>query len=597
MGGALLKTKEKELHIKGTPISHGIAVGTLYVFTHEQKSIPEKRIDKREIRKEVRRYEKALAETKKDLARIKKMLERDKSHEAAAILETHLQLLDDPLLGSEIKQKILSEQKNAEFVFHCFLRDYQNRFDQIQDLFFRERGCDLLDISRRVLEHLGGSERAALTSLPPNTIVFSREIAASDLAEADLDNISAVITHEGSPTSHAAIVAKAKGIPYIANVDYELIEPALGTEVLVDARIGDIILCPSKRTLGKFDKIQKQILTSLQELEKICSLDAETYDGYKVELMANIEMVNEIDKLHQYGCSGVGLFRSEYIYLSKQRFPSEEEQFVIYSQIVSAMRGLPIVIRTFDVGGDKLTIKEQESYKGNPYLGCRAIRYLLQKPDIFRAQLRAILRASDRGNVSIMFPMVTDLSELIEAKELIAEVQNELSHSGKIIEKRVKIGCMIEVPSAAMISDHLAKECDFIAIGTNDLIQYLLAVDRSNQTVNKLHNPMHPALIRMIKLIVGQAGEYGVPVSVCGEIAGDPRFTPLLIGLGVSVLSVSLRNLPLIKKVIRSLSVVKCYQLVEQVEALSSPGEIQELLNHEFFSLFPEESDRILIPS
>ena len=592
-----MKLKQKELLIQGTPISHGIAIGRLAAFTHEQKSIPEREIPKNEVRKEVRRYERALKCTKNDLQRLKKLLEMDNSHEAAAILDTHLQLLEDPILVAEVKEKISESRKNADFIFQGFLQKYQQRFDEIQDLFFRERGCDLLDISRRVLEHLGGSERASLASIPPNTIVFTNEVSASDVAEANLQNICAIVSHEGSPTTHAAIVAKAKGISYIANVSSDVIEEALGTEVIVDARSGNLILYPTKKTLSKYRKVQQQINDSFQELEKNCSLQAETYDGYKVGLMANIEMVNEIERLHEYGCAGVGLFRSEYIYLAKQRFPSEEEQFVIYSQIVSSMRGLPIVIRTFDVGGDKLSVEEQATHKGNPYLGCRAIRFLLQRPDIFRAQIRAILRASERGNVSIMFPMITDLSELIEAKELIAEVQNELYHSGKIIENKVRIGCMIEVPSAAMISDHLAKECDFIAIGTNDLVQYLLAVDRSNQSVNKLYTPMHPALIRIIKLVVGQAGEYGVPVSVCGEIAGDPRFTPLLIGLGVSELSVSLRNLPLIKKVIRNISIVRCHQLVEKVQTLTSPAEIQELLNKEFQTLFPEEYGHILINS
>jgi len=592
-----LKLKQKELLIRGTPISHGIAIGKLAAFTHEQKTIPEREIHPKAVSKELKRYEKALSFTKKDLRRLKKLLEMDNSHEAAAILETHLQLLDDPMLVTEVKDQISASRKNAEFVFSGFLQKTQKRFDEIQDLFFRERGCDLLDISRRVLEHLGCSERASLASAPPNTIVFAHEISASDVAEANLRHIGAIITLEGSPTTHAAIVAKAKGIPYIANVSSDVIDGAMGTEVIVDARLGDLILHPSKKTLAKYRKARQQITDSFQELEKICSLQTETYDGYRVGLMANIEMVNEIERLHDYGCSGVGLFRSEYIYLAKQRFPSEEEQFVIYSQIVNAMKGLPIVIRTFDVGGDKLTVKEQASHKGNPYLGCRAIRFLLQKPEIFRAQIRAILRASERGNVSIMFPMITDLSELIEAKELIAEVQNELCHRGNFIEDKVRIGCMIEVPSAAMISDHLAKECDFIAIGTNDLVQYLLAVDRSNQAVNQLYTPMHPALIRMIKLIVGQAGEHGVPVGVCGEIAGDPRFTPLLIGLGVSELSVSLRNLPLIKKVIRHISVVDCHSLVEKVERLSSPAEIQDLLNQEFQVLFPDEYEHILINS
>jgi len=281
-----LKLKRKELLIRGTPISQGIAIGTLVAFTHVQKSIPEREIPKDEVRLEIRRYEKALKFTKKDLQRLKKLLEMDHSHEAAAILETHLQLLDDPILVTEVKEKISESRKNADFVFQGFLLEYQQRFEEIQDLFFRERGYDLLDISRRVLEHLGGSERASLASIPPNSIVFSDEISASDVAEANLQNICAIVSHEGSSTSHAAIVAKAKGIPFIANVSSDAIEEAMGTDVIVDARSGDLILYPAKRTLGKYEKAEQQIRDSFHELEKICSLQAETYDGYPMGLMA-----------------------------------------------------------------------------------------------------------------------------------------------------------------------------------------------------------------------------------------------------------------------------------------------------------------------
>ncbi|MCB1149182.1 MAG: phosphoenolpyruvate--protein phosphotransferase, partial [Chlamydiia bacterium] len=289
------------------------------------------------------------------------------------------------------------------------------------------------------------------------------------------------------------------------------------------------------------------------------------------------------------GGSGVGLFRSEYIFLSKQCFPSEEEQYLIYSRIVERMKGLPIVIRTFDVGGDKLIVEQQASHKGNPYLGCRAIRFLLKERDIFKAQLRAILRAAENGKVSILFPMVSDLSELMEAKEIIAEVQDELWPGKRKIDPKVRIGCMIEVPSAALIADLLARECDFLAIGTNDLVQYLLAVDRCNQAINKLYTPMHPALIRLIKLVVTQASELNVPVSVCGEIAGDPRFTPLLIGLGVHELSVSLRNYPLIKQAIRRTSIIRAHELADEVVGLTTPDEIREALTREYKRIMPED--------
>ncbi len=577
--------EEKESTICGIPTSHGIAIGKLVFFTHDEGSVNEINVSDEQVKNEVIRYERAVKRTKQDIKRLKKQLEIDRSLEAAAILETQLQILDDPLLTSEIKENIVQSKKNAEFVFHRFLQQYQKKFNEIKDPFFRERGCDLLDISRRILGYLKESGRVSIASLPMGSIVFSHEIAASDVAEAHPQNICAIISDTGGATSHAAIVAKAKGIPYIVNVSFSSIEVAVNSEIIVDGSTGEIILHPLGKTLTQYKKAKKQLDSLYNELEKTCSLKSETWDGFEVKLSANIEMVSEIDALHQYGGCGVGLFRSEYIFLSKQSIPSEEAQYLIYSQIISAMKGLPIVIRTFDLGGDK----QQAWQKASPYLGSRAIRFLLKEKDLFKAQIRAILRASERGAASIMFPMIADLSELTEAKELIAEVQNELSLSRKITEKKVRIGCMIEVPSAAVISDLLAKECDFLAIGTNDLIQYLFAVDRSNQAVGEHYNSMHPALIRMIKLIVTQASQYGTPVCVCGEIAGDPRFTPLLIGLGVHELSVSIRNLPLIKKVVRQTSVVRAHQLAEQVLELASSSEIQELLNAEFRSIMPDD--------
>ncbi len=581
---------EKERAVRGIATSHGIALGKLLFFTHDEGSVNEVNVSDGQVENEVVRYERAVKRTKQDIKRLKKQLEIDRSLEAAAILETQLQILDDPLLTSEIKENIVQSKKNAEFVFHRFLKHYQKKFNEIKDPFFRERGCDLLDISRRILGYLKESGRVSIASLPAGSIVFSHEIAASDVAEANPQNICAIISDTGGATSHAAIVAKAKGIPYIVNVNFGLIEKGINTGIIVDGSTGDVILFPSQKTLASYMKAKEQLDNLYADLEKTCSLKAETCDGFEVKLSANIEMVSEIDLLHKYGGCGVGLFRSEYIFLSKQSFPSEEAQYLIYSQIISAMRGLPIVIRTFDIGGDKqASMDQQAANKGNPYLGCRAIRFLLKERDLFKAQLRAILRASERGKASIMFPMIADLSELNEAKELVAEVQNELSLSRKITEKKVRIGCMIEVPSAAVISDLLARECDFLAIGTNDLIQYLLAVDRSNQAVGELYNPMHPSLIRLIKLIVTQASQYGTPVCVCGEIAGDPRFTPLLIGLGVHELSVSIRNLPLIKKVVRQTSVVRSHQLAEEVLSLSTSSEIQELLNAEFRSAMPDD--------
>lgn len=580
---------QKESLVQGIPISHGIASGRLILFVHTQDLIPEIPIDEADLPAEINRYLNALIKTKQDMKRLKKQFEMDDSQEAAAILETHLQILEDPLLCDEIPNRIRTAKKNADFIFYQFLNQYNKRFEEIQDPFFRERGRDLLDISRRVLSHLRKKERSSLSLLPPGTVVFSHEIAASDVAEASPKQIAAIITDMGGATSHAALVAKAKGIPYVANVHSSQLETAFNSEVIVDGRTGEIILFPTKKTILKYMMAKDRLTQLFRDLENTCNLQAETADGYTLKLSANIEMVSEIEQLHRYGGGGVGLFRSEYIFLSKQAFPSEEEQFIIYSQIVDKMKGKPIVIRTFDVGGDKVTLEQQASHQGNPYMGCRAIRFFLKERELFKSQIRAILRASERGSVSMMFPMISELSELLETKAIIREVQKE---SG-ITRKKIRIGCMIEVPSAAMISDLLAKECDFLSIGTNDLVQYLLAVDRSCQAVNALYTPMHPAVIRTIKLVISQASAFGLPVSVCGEIAGDPRFTSLLIGLGVHELSVSIRNLPLIKKAIRHVSVVRSHKFAEEILQCKTVYEVQELLEEEYRSIMPVDFHRI----
>jgi len=584
-----VKTRVKEQRVRGIPISHGIGIGRLILFNHDDSSVLEKKIPDEQIETEIKRYENALSQSFTDIERLKKRMKTENSLEAAAILETHLEILHDPLLIGEIKEQIRLQKKNAEFIFAESLRLYTKKFSELDDPFFRERGRDLLDVSRRILGYLKESGRASFSEVPPNSVVYAQEITASDVAEADPSLVVAMISDTGGTTAHAAIVAKAKGIPYIANIGEEVIKKALDSEAIVDGRLGELILFPDKATTTSYRQTQKKLEALFKDLEKTCFLGAETCDGYQVTLSANIEMVSEIDLLHQYGGSGVGLFRSEYLFLSKQSFPSEEEQYQIYSQVVNNMRGLPLVIRTFDVGGDKLTVEQQTTHKGNPYLGCRAIRFLLKERDIFKSQLRAILRAGQHGPVSIMFPMISDLSELMEAKEIVEEVKQELFSGSREANAHVPIGCMIEVPSAATISDLLAKESDFLAIGTNDLVQYLLAVDRSNQAINKFYTPMHPALIRMIKLIVTQASQYNVPVSVCGEIAGDPRFTPLLIGLGVQGLSVTLRNLPLIKNMIRHSSYLRSHSLAEEVLGLSTAQQIEELLTKEYESVMPAD--------
>lgn len=584
-----MKVKSQDTIRSGIPICRGVAIGKPFIFNFIEDVIPTFTISVDDIDAEIVRYRMALERAKADLARLKFQLEQDQILEAAAILDAQQQMMLDPVLNGDVEQQIRKTRKNAESVFQTVIKQYQKRFNAMSDPYFRERFKDIQDISRRVMGHLLETVRISLADIPENSIIFAREFTPSDIAEANKASAVALVAEAGGTMSHAAIVAKAKGIPYVANVNLKGIDLDDETTIIVDGRTGEVIVNPSQETLERYQQLYDQLNSHLNQLRNAGNLESETFDGYKVRLSANIDMLNEAELLHQYEGTGVGLFRSEYIFLAHNRFPSEEEQFHIYRRVVEKMRGLPIVIRTFDVGGDKVIHDRKLPHETNPYLGCRAIRFLLKEKEIFKAQLRAILRASAFGDVSIMFPMVSALTELMEAKEMVHQVHQELKEAGEPVAPKVRIGCMIEVPSAAIISDLLAKECDFLSIGTNDLVQYALAVDRDNHALSGLYSATHPSVIRLIKHIVAEANQQGIPVTVCGEVAADPRFTPLLLGLGVHELSVASRYLPIVKNAIRNTSIVAASNLAERALELTTAQQIEELLNQEYKLNVPED--------
>lgn len=573
-----MRVKIQETRLSGIAISSGIAIGKPFFFSVIEDSIPEGVIHDDAIESEIERYHSAVQRCRQDVERLQAQLKAENALEAVAILDTHIHIMNDPLLNESVEIEIRRQKKNADFIFKQVSLQHEEKFKAMEDAFFRERILDLQDIARRIIAYLCEQQHVSLSEVPEGSIVFSRELAASDVAEVKERTVLAFVTETGGFTSHAAIVAKAKGIPYVANVDFGLIEQVKPDNAIVDGRVGEIILNPNDETLKDYQRQKREQNSYYNKLEETSLLGSETYDGHQIRLSANIEMAHEVDMVHRYGACGVGLFRSEYLFLLQQNFPTEEEQYAIYRGIVQNMRGLPIVIRTFDVGGDKLTLQQQSLCKGNPYLGCRAIRFLLQEREIFKTQLRAILRASAYGNVKIMFPMVTGLPELDEAKSIVYEARDELIKAGEKVADEVKIGCMIEVPSAAVIADLLAVECDFFSIGTNDLVQYALAADRSNQNMSVQYSPTHPAIIRLIKLVVTQANKHGIPVGVCGEIAADPKFTSLLIGLGISELSVTSRYVPIIKQAIRNTSILAASRLADEVMALKTTQEIEDRL-------------------
>lgn len=564
--------------LKGYPICPGFAIGQPFFFTVAEENIPEFTVPHDQIDHEVDRYYIALKNSRKDLLFLQKRLEKEGGNEAAAILGSHLEIMRDPMMTVQMEEAIRLRGKNTEYVFKSVLGEYEKKFNKIPDEFFRERLKDFQDISRRIIGHLRKHERCTLAQLTFRAIVFAHELSPSDTAEANTEMIEAFVTRTGGETSHVAIMARAKGIPFVSNVDFPDLTVTVPPKAIVDGCSGQVIINPTKEAIKYFRDEQKRFKVRARGLQKSGILEAETIDGYKTRLSANIEMYNEIDSLHHYGGEGVGLFRSEYLFIARDAFPSEDEQFLVYRSLVEKLEGHPSVIRTFDIGGDKLGNFHINRYEKNPYLGCRAIRLMLKEKAVFKTQLRAILRASAFGELSILFPMISDILELRAAKELVEEAKMELLRTGVPFARNIPIGCMIEVPSAAITADILAKESDFLSIGTNDLVQYSLAVERGNPSLSYLYSPAHPSVIRMIKMVVDEGIKAGKSVSVCGEIAADPRFTPLLLGLGIHELSVSTPSLPIIKSVIRHISIIEAQELALLVLTCTTPVEVEQVL-------------------
>ncbi|MBS4167526.1 phosphoenolpyruvate--protein phosphotransferase [Parachlamydia sp. AcF125] len=584
-----MKLNEKEVHLKGSALCRGIAIGKPFFFKLIEDILPEFTLSKHEIEQEVLRYSCAVNLCRKDIENLQAKLEKEGIVEGASILEAHLQIIQDPLITTEIEEEIRKTRKNSEHVFQTAIKKYEQKFNTFADPIFRERFKDIQDLSRRILGYLRNSVRIILTEVPPGSIVFAHELTTSDVAEAKPETIAAFITETGGETSHAAIVAKAKGIPFVSNIKIDSLDPQMIERVIVDGRTGQIILNPSPQSQEYYYNLSTQLSTHLKGLQKVANFAPETIDGYQVMLSANIDHPEDISIAKKYGASGVGLLRTEYALLAHEGLPDEDAQFALYRQVVDNMPNKTVVIRTFDVGGDKMLINFSQENETQTFLGCRAIRFLLKERDIFKTQLKAILRTSAYGRVKILLPMISALAELEEAKQILREVMEELHREGQYVPPSVPLGCMIEVPSAAIIADLLAQQCDFLSIGTNDLVQYAMAVDRGNQHVNNIYAQTDPSVIRLIKLIATEANHYGVPVTVCGEMAADPRFTPLLLGLGIQELSVSPRHIPVIKHAIRNTSIVSASLLADTVLSLSTAQEIMELLVNEYQKNVPED--------
>ena len=568
--------KKPEIVVQGISASQGIALGEVFLYVRTEPKVHSYQVDADKRVAEIARFEQGLVVTRQQISKIKSEVEQNLGPDEARIFDAHLMVLDDEALIGETIREFQATNLNIESCFNNVAQRYIQAFDEINDEYLRERAGDIRDVAQRVLRNLLGEAAQQLGALAEKRVVIANDITPSDAAGINRTAAIGIVTDSGSKTSHAVIVARSMRIPAVVGVRDLTSRVANGDRVLVDGYDGVVIVNPSDQTLFRYGRIQKEKKSFESLLVKVGRLPTETLDGVHVPLLANIEKVDEVAQAKENQAEGVGLFRTEYLYLNSSHLPSEEEQFAIYRTVAEAFAPQQVVIRTLDLGGDKPmeSLPGLNRHEANPFLGFRAIRLCLEHPEMFKEQLRAILRASAFGRVRMMYPMISGAEELARANAVLGEAREELHRRGERLDEAMDVGSMIEIPSAAATADILARHCQFFSIGTNDLIQYLLAVDRVNDRIAHLYEPTHPAVLRTIKAVVDNAHARRIGVAVCGEMAGDPVFTALLLGLGVDELSMSPPSLLPVKYVVRAMKMADARQLAADALALSDPKEI-----------------------
>jgi len=568
--------EKTELTVQGIAASQGIAYGQIFVYIQSDVEVPIYEVEPERRLEEVSRFDRALVSTRQQIAKIQGEVEKNLGAQEALIFDAHLMALEDPALIGETIRVFESTGQNIETCFNQVSQRYIQAFAKFEDEYLRERASDIRDVAQRVLQNLLGQAENSLSRLADKRIVVANDVSPSDSASIDRSAAIALVTDSGSKTSHAVIVARSMKMPAVVGVRNLTKRAHNGDWAIVDGYDGVVILNPSETTLFRYGKIQEKKKSFEARLMEANRELAVTLDGVAVSLMANIEKVEEVAQVKAYAAEGVGLYRTEYLFLNSARIPTEQEQFLAYRAVAQAIAPQPVVIRTLDLGGDKPMEGSPDLFpkENNPFMGFRAIRFCLENLEIFKDQLRAILRASACGNVRIMYPMISGSEEMVRANAVLTECMAELKSRDIAFDDKLQVGAMIEIPSAAMTADILAKECGFFSVGTNDLIQYLLAIDRGNERIAHLYEPTHPAVVRTLKYIVDEAHKRGVTVSVCGEMAGDPVFAPLLLGLGVDALSMSPAWLPSVKYMVRAMTMADARALAAEALTLASPKEI-----------------------
>lgn len=567
--------------LQGIAVSPGVAIGEALVMDNEGFRIPRRFVARDAVVDELERLDKAIAAAAGEIGHHRETVAAELGEKYGAIFEAHLQMLQDARLRSELEEMIRQRHYSPEYAVSRTLRRYAQAFQRLEGSQLAERAVDIFDIEKRLLRHLLGRRREGIAHLTSPVLVLARNLTPSETANLDRHFVRGFVTEMGGPGSHTAIVAEALEIPAVVGTGPFLADVSGGELVVVDGDQGLVILQPDEETLARYRHEVEQNRTTAARLQSLSDLPALTADQVRVLLLGNIEFPYEVEHCVDRGADGVGLYRTEFLYLGSETEPTEEIHFRAYSQVVEAMAGKPVTVRTFDLGADKLPHLPPPEDERNPCLGLRSIRLALRHLSLFRTQLRAILRASALGNLQIMFPLITTLLELRQAKMVLADVMEDLQEHGIPFNRDLPIGMMVEVPAAVMMIDRFVEEVDFLSIGTNDLIQYTLAVDRSNRDVVNLYNPADPAVLRLITMAIEAAGRKGVPINMCGQMSSNPVYTMLLVGLGLRQFSVVPSAIPEIKHVFRHITVPECRAVVERVSSMENARDIGSFLRQE----------------
>ncbi len=581
---------------RGIGVSPGIAIGKALVIEMRRLRVKREGLDPARVPLEVSRLRQGLEVSRKQILEIQERIAREVGTQYARIFDAHLLVLEDHLLVEEASAYIQAHRVNAEYAVQEVLEPVRQAFSRIEDGYLRERRTDVDDVGDRLLGNLLGQRASVHVEQPGETIVIAHELRPSETVQLHKDAILGLVTETGGRTSHSAIMARSLEIPAVVGVEEICAQVRNHDAVILDGIEGVVILSPDRETLAQYQARKQQLEYAGRALHKLGGLPAETQDGYRVRVTANIEFPDELPAVRAHGAEGVGLYRTEFLYLSRTDLPTEEEHFAVYRAVAAEMHPHPTVIRTLDFGGDKLASAIQLAAEENPSLGLRAIRLCLHRPDLFRTQLRAILRASAFGSLRIMYPMISGVTEVRAANAILEDVKAELRRQGTAFDPEIQVGAMIEIPSAAVTADLLAREVDYFSMGTNDLIQYALAIDRINEQVAYLYEPLHPAVLRMLRSVVTAAHNEGIWISMCGEMASDPLHGMLLVGLGFDELSMTPGAIPLMKRIIRSVTYGQAAEVAHRVFACPTAKEVERLLRQEMRARFPEYFVGDLLP-